>query len=285
MLSVGQIIDKSWHHFTKHLGALLAISAWYLLIAILNIIVAWITPISPDVVTYTSLERIGIILSIFVNFIVTPILSVWVYNALILKIHAQESEQEIDARTLKKKSWRAIWPQIVVGILIGLAVLATILFLAPGFLFSLLGSALNSTGFAAISFALLLLGAIGTGLSAIYLVVRYQFAPIAVLLQNKRGKHALSESKRMVKGRFWPVFWRVVLPKALFLFVFFAVQILFLLLLQFIVYNIAGLNLLLAASIFSIGSTFIFFVLMVFLQPIILSADYLLYKSAFNSLN
>lgn len=81
---------------------------------------------------------------------------------------------------------RLIWPALLSSVLVGLAVLGgLILLIIPGIIFA----------------------------------IWFSFTAYSVALDEKKGAEALKESHNLVRGRWWAVFWRLVIPGLLFTFI------------------------------------------------------------------
>lgn len=116
----------------------------------------------------------------FVFFIAAGLVSLWIGIALLRAVAERYDGREArDPKTLLKESTTLIWPVIVASILNGLAVVGgIILFIIPGIIFS----------------------------------IWFAFTMYAVVLDNARGTKALSLSKHLVRGRWWAVFVRLLVP-------------------------------------------------------------------------
>jgi hypothetical protein len=123
------------------------------------------------------------------------------------------------------------------------------------------------------------LGLTATISLVVFVSIRLAFSSYALLIENHRGLSALQRSSRLVRGRFWAVLVRFLLPKMLFFFVLFALQGLLLFVLQFAAREIGGLDFLLVGQIFSLGRTIVFLALSALIQPLVLTADYLIFRS------
>jgi len=106
--------------------------------------------------------------------------NIWVTIALsktIKKIHHNEPIEDWK-KTISNNSY-LIWPVLLTSIMTTvLVVIGSILFLIPGILF----------------------------------FIWYVFTFHTVIFDNKRGIEALKASKELVVGRWWQIFWRIVIP-------------------------------------------------------------------------
>jgi hypothetical protein len=98
----------------------------------------------------------------------------------------------------------------------------------------------------------------------------YSFAVFEAVLNNKRGMEALSESKKLVSGRWWAILWRLIGPSIPLIIVVFVVQ--------FIVGIIA-----VAFHSFAVSqllTLIVNYVLYFFILPYSMSAQMMLYQDA-----
>ena len=118
-------------------------------------------------------------------------INIWIEIAIIIIINQVYHHLPIDINLILENSFKKIPSLFLVAILVTLITLGgLILFIIPG----------------------------------IIMAIWYAFAQYVNVLEQKdnKGLMALKSSKELVKGRWWPVFWRVVLPG---LFVFFFIII------------------------------------------------------------
>lgn len=282
LISVGAILDRSWQHYTKHFLELVSISAWLLLLAVLNIVSVWL---SPDTLVATSgspmsaASTVGLILYALTFFVLAPILSIWISNRLIKGIDQQLSGRTINLKELSTFGWKYFFPRLLVGFLTGVLVLAPMLLLVPGGAFAALSAATGSAALSILSTALIFIGVIAAGLGCVYIAVRVLFSPYTLLLENKRGRDAVKASAKLSAGKWWATFWRVVIPAVVFYFFMFTIQFFLLLLLKNIILSVAGLNVTLAAQLYNIGSGTVFIVLNALVAPLLVIANMLVYRS------
>jgi len=149
-------------------------SNWTKLVAI----AAWsiIPVVASMLIAYIpeSLWLAALFLSIAVG-IGAMVIGLWVYVALTLTIAKIYNKEKPDAEKIYQISWEKIIPLLWVSILTGLAIFGgTLLLIIPGILFA----------------------------------VWFGFSSVICVLEGTRGSAALSESKQLVSGKWWSVFWR-----------------------------------------------------------------------------
>lgn len=116
--------------------------------------------------------------------IAAGVVSLWVSVGLIRAVaDCYEGRTSKSVKEELKDTTQLILPTIFISILVGLAILGgIILLIIPGIIFS----------------------------------IWFAFGTYAVVLDNKRGRAALSWSKQLVKGRWWATLWRLLLPGLVF---------------------------------------------------------------------
>lgn len=283
LISVGSVIDRAWEHYTKHFLELMSISAWLLLLAILNIFSTWLSPDSalttPGAGPLSVMQIFGLILYGATFFVLAPILSIWISNRLIKGINQQLSGKTINLKELSADGWRLFFPRLLVGLLTTLLILAPLLLLAPGGLLSLLSVATKSGGLSMAATALIFLGVIASFLGCVYVAVRVFFSPYALVLDNSRGRQAIKASAALSRGRWWSTLWRVAIPTVVFYFGMTTIQILILFVLKTVILQVAGLNAAFASELYNIGSGTIFIILNTLVAPLVVTANCLIYQS------
>lgn len=123
----------------------------------------------------------------FVGIVCSFFAMLWFSLAFLRVVARRYEHQPVGSLKQEIESTKSsIWPCLWVSILGGIIILAgMVLFIIPGIIFN----------------------------------VWYYFSTYEVLLHNKKGMQALSESKQLVKGRWWGVFWRLLLPGAVFILI------------------------------------------------------------------
>jgi hypothetical protein len=108
-------------------------------------------------------------------FAASVIVGLWVNVCLIQATAKIYLAEKLEMAPIYNQSWNKIWPFLWVSILTGLFVFfGMLLLIIPGIIFS----------------------------------VWYAFATYANVLENTRGRAALSQSKALVSGKWWSVCWR-----------------------------------------------------------------------------
>lgn len=280
LITVGEVIDRSWHHYTKHFVELMSVAAWLLVVAILNTIATWLYPemtygVPSDL---SGIDLFAVILYAVNFLLIAPVISIWVFNTTIRLIDRERKQQPIRLKELSAEGWKFFLPRVLVGFLAFLCAAAPFVLLVPLALLSLAANRLLPQ-IGTISTLLFVFGLFAAVAVTIYIMIRIFFAAYELLLNDRRGKKAIQGSLEVTARRFWPVFWRVVIPKVIFFFGLFAIQLFLTFLLRTVSTNIAGLNFELGVRLYTIGSGLIFIILGALLNPLLMTSDYLVFQS------
>ncbi|GEM_PF-2930825 len=125
--------------------------------------------------------------------------------------------------TQKSVLWRAVGVNLLVGLYSIVPYLAAMLLMmlaVPGVL-----SGDTGAGFGPLFGLSMLLMAYGF-FHALYVTVAYMFAMMDVALKGSTIKEAMTNSKKMVKGRWWAMLFRLVIPAFVFVLPFYVFQLL-----------------------------------------------------------
>lgn len=115
-------------------------------------------------------------------FLVYGILNTWIMIRLLMWILPNDQGKIADPKEARV-AWSFFFPMIWISILMSLAVLGgLILFVIPG----------------------------------IWLAISLMFSRFFLIEDNLHGVQSLAASRALVKGRWWPVLWRLVVPGILF---------------------------------------------------------------------
>ena len=288
LITVGQLIDHAWDHYRKNFIELISISAWLLILAVLYAVAYALYPSVTDFAAgydYTLSQNIGIWLAIITGLIIAPILGFWVFIALVRLIENQAKGQRTNLRNLSKSSWKLFLPFVFVNILFALLIASPLLALIPGFLLIVLGAIKSMTVVGSIGTVLLGIGIMFVVIMILYWAVRYFFIGYSLILDGHKGRAAFTASRKIIGHRFWPVFWRLVIPKILYFLVFAIIQFILISIGYALIMGLTGLNFDLAERLLSIFTMLVALLITIAINPIILITDYLIYDSAKTSKN
>jgi len=121
-----------------------------------------------------------------VNFILTLaswILSVFITVALTLAMDAVFKKEPVNLKNIYRLSYSKIFWGVIISILVTIAIgFGTLLLIIPGIIFS----------------------------------VWFSFSLYIFILENKKGTEAISASRQLVRGKFWPILWRWLAPNIVY---------------------------------------------------------------------
>jgi hypothetical protein len=222
LISLGQILDSTWDFYTKNFKTIMKVTVWFFLISLFTIMGSILSPagnaqflIEQDLLTLG--HKLGMIISILAPSIGTGIVSIWIFLSLVRTIDELQTKKRSDLKAVSKKSWKDFFPYLIMSFLRGVIFIIPTLAVLPGLVLIVASIGLSGgIGFSGFAIALTILGAV-TGIILLALFwVWFSFPGYEMVLEGKGIMQSLKESKRLVKGRFWPVFWRLLIPKVIF---------------------------------------------------------------------
>jgi len=144
-------------------------------------IIAWllIPSVILSLLPYFVSSPVAFLAANFMISLASWVLSVLITIAIILAMDAVLKKEPIKLKNIYNLSYSKTFSGIIISILVSLAVgFGTILLIIPGIIFS----------------------------------VWFSFSLYVLVLENKKGTEALSASRQLVKGKFWPILWRWIAP-------------------------------------------------------------------------
>lgn len=283
LITVGELIDRSWEIFRSRMTELLSISGWLIATAILFALALAFYPFASTLqlgAGLTNLEATGVVLFSITSLVVTPIISFWIYVALAKAADASIARQHMTAREAMRKTRAAFFPSLLTSVLVMLMIVwAIVIGFAPAAIVAALGI-LTIFGPLIILANLLLVAGIFV---ALFLSVKwgvyYFFAPYVTMLDASPGKLALETSRRLIVGRFWSVLIRIAVPKLVFIiFGVFAMSIIAYVV-GILIDASTGLNLDVQLRISTMTSTIVPILIAALINPLIVISDVLLLRS------
>ena len=283
LITVGQIIDHAWDHYRKHFVELISVSSWLLIVAVLYTIAFAFYPSELTIITgqeLTLVENLSYYLTLITSLIVVPIVGHWIFIGLTRLTHRQGKEKKTNLRDLAKTNWKSFWPLVLVNILYGLLLFSALAFLVPGLTLVILSEVASIALIGSLGTILLILGLFLVLILALWWSVRYFFVGYTLLIDDHHGRAAFTASRKAVGSRFWPVFWRILIPKVLYFFIFASIQFVLGSLIYMLVAGFSGLNLELTARLITITGVFLAVGISILMNPLVIITDYLIYQSA-----
>ena len=221
ILTIGELIDRSWEHYRREFVDLMSVSGWILVVAIVNIIALAAYPSASTLLgdtALTSMEAFGVGLYAFANWILAPLIGLWVFIVLVRLVRSQLSGRRGAVREAMADGTHLFFPTMLVSALVLLIMAGTVVIaFGPSALLSLAGTVMGTEILFVLASVALIIGVITAILLGFRWSVRYYFAPFALLIDDIRGRSTLPASRAITEGRFLEVLLRLVVPKLVFI--------------------------------------------------------------------
>lgn len=211
LISIGQIIDKTFHLYQKHFISYVRIGVWLFLSVPLLILVNIIFPLIHD--PLTSVIVVGAIT--LVNTVLTLIVSYFVSNALIFSTEAYEEGKKSNPQAIREAAWSRVGHVFVQGLLLALMLVLAMCLLIPGVGLLIVSSLTETESVVLPSLGMFLLFAGGVTAAALvaWFGVVFPFAPFSLLLERRGIVESIRHAFALVRGRWWATMVRVIVPK------------------------------------------------------------------------
>jgi len=199
---------------------------------------------------------------------------------LLQAIAFQRASKNVDHKSLEKNSWKSFISYVWILFLKYIASIIPLAVLIPG-----LGLIIFNTAgpqipvLSALGILLLFIGMIVALGTIIWISVSIHFSEYLLIFENKKGIKALKAAKDLVKGRFWQVLWRVVLPKLLFILPFIFAAYILTFLAYMLIPSAAGISIEAYEKMALISRNLITTIIFALSTPFLYIADYLIYDS------
>jgi uncharacterized membrane protein len=283
LISINELIDQSWEHYRREFPELMSVSGWLLLVAIANIAALALYPSASHIVADGALgttESAGVALYAVTNWALAPALGLWTFLSLARLVAGQLSSLRPSPGEAMAEGARLFFPAVAVSVLLFLLIAAVVAIgFGPGALLSVAAAATGNAALAILSSASLVVGVIVALVLGFRWSVRYYFAPFALVVDGIRPRASLPASRELTEGRAWGVLWRLVFPKLVFaLFAILGVSVIAFVF-SLVTNALAGLNLDAQLRLSTISTTVLSTIAAVLVNPLIVTADVLLYRS------
>ena len=283
LISVGELIDRSWDVYRLRFVELLSVSGWFIVTAILLAVALAFYPSATKLQVgsvLTATETMGVVMFSLTTLLITPLLSFWLYTSLTKMLGAHFSLKPVDPKIALHEGRDVFIPTAITSIRVMLMVLlAVVIGFGPAAILATVGSLTNVSGFIILANVLLVAGIFVSLFLSIKWMVYYILAPLITILDGIRGKEALAQSRSMIEGRFWAVLIRIVIPKLVFvLFGVFAMSIVGYLV-GILIDVSGGINLDIQLRISTMTQTIVPILIATFINPLIIISDVLLLRS------
>lgn len=285
LISIGGLIDKSWDHYRANFADLLNLSAWILVVSVIDIIALALFPKASTLLntsaSLTGAETLGVILTFVNSAVITPIVSIWILIALSLLINAQlTGKSKGQVKEAARAGLKLFWPATYILVLVFLVLVGAVLSgIAPAFIASAIFGLVNAGALFILSSLLLFIGVIVAIILSVKWGVEYVLSPYALFLENKRGPEALKRSKQLIQGRFFDAFIRMLIPKLVFALVGIIALAILVYLANILTGATAGLNLDLQLRLGTIINSIFPALIAVFINPLLVIVDVILYQN------
>lgn len=287
LISIGQLIDQTWDHYTKFFKILMRVSLWALVLPPLMIIRIFLTP-DGEVNTLAALLSgqgdliawVGVFFGAIVSLLVIPIVTIWIYINLVKVIEAQDQKKSVSLQSLRAYGWKTFFSYLYVAVIKSIITLLPLLLLVPGM--ALIWTNIFYDGGATwgvISTIVTFVGMLAALIFMIILGVQLAFAGFERLVGEKVGLTAIKGTRALVQGRFWKTLWRLLVPKIIFGFAAALLQIIASLAVIALSYGLYAITQTTGDIGVLVIATFLSTGVAILTTPIFIIADYLLYDS------
>ncbi len=218
LITVPELIGQSWKLYWQHWRALKPYM-WSMFVPTFLLAMVGVLGLFSD--GFLPVSRVATTILVFLAFLL-----VLVFTTLILLTLLVALKQLAESGTVPR--WRDAWSLMTsrllsviwASILSRLAVCLAALAMVPSLIFLGLGQALSqSSAIKVIILAGTLLGILGLIITLCLTAqfsLWYRFTTFRVLFEGEKGWAAVQSSKRLVKGRWWGILWRVWAPSFVF---------------------------------------------------------------------
>lgn len=283
LITVGELIDRSWEHYRREFVDLMSVSGWILVVALVNIVALAIYPSASKIIgdaTLTASESFGVGLYAFANWILAPLVGLWVFIVLVRLVRSQLSGRRGGVREAMADGTRYFFPALLVSLLIFLILVGVLLIgFGPSIVLSLIAAAAANGMLSVLASMSLVVGMIVAIVLGFRWSVHYYFAPYTLLLDDVRGRATLPASRKAVEGRFWSVLLRLAVPKLVFLLLGAMAMAVVIFVFSLATGALAGLNIDVQLRLSTISTSVLSTIVAALLNPIVVTADLMLYQS------
>lgn len=287
LISLGEVIDKSWDHYVDHFKQLMVISLWALIIPALMVVRIFLAPDGELLALAEILESggdflswFGVIFGTLVSLIAVPVITVWIYINIVKAVESQSKNKPVDLKALRAFGWKNFFSYVWVALIKAVVTALPVLALIPGIIAIYFNISTDGGVFFGVVSTLLMLVGVATAFALITMLsVQLGFAGFERLLGDKRGFKAISGSRSLVKGRFWKTLLRIFVGKLVFFLVVMVLQFA----VMFIVSLGSAITLLsdatMISALFAILNLFLLTGIGILSTPIFIIVDYVIYDS------
>ncbi len=220
LISLSELIDRVWEQYRGSLVSFLSLSGWILIPGLFYIIALAFYPTVDTIVlseTLTNSQSVGVILFAFTRDVIGPIIALWTFIACVHFGTDQLERGRGDVQAAMREGWKTFVPALASTALFVLLLSASFLVtIGPGAILTILTSGITQGWVVLVRNLLLIVGVPAAAYFSIRWFIEYQFAPLIAALGDKKPLDSFKASATLLKGRFWAVAIRSVVPKIVF---------------------------------------------------------------------
>lgn len=283
LITVGELIDRSWEHYRREFVDLMSVSGWILVVALVNIVALAIYPSASKIIgdaALTSTESFGVGLYAFANWVLAPLVGLWVFIVLVRLVRSQLSGRRGAMHEAVADGTRYFLPTLLVSLLIFLILVGVLLIgFGPSVVLSLIAAAAGNGTLSVLASLSLVVGVVVAIVLGFRWSVHYYFAPYTLLIDDVRGRATLPASRKAVEGRFWSVLLRLAVPKLVFLLLGAMAMAVIMFVFSLGTGFLTGLNVDVQLRLSTIFTSVLSTIVAALLNPLVVTADLMLYQS------
>ncbi len=286
LISLGELIDQTWNIYHKHFKTLITISAWLLIVGILNMIALIFYPDANSVAqsifndrALSGTETTGVLLYAITLYLVNPILNIWIFGSTILTAKNIINRKSVNLKKIYRESAKLFLPALLVIILTALILIGAFLIAYGPSVILLLLAALFKSGMLTTLAAVIYIPSIFVAtILAFRWGIFYIFSSYSVFIENTSGIAAIKRSKSLVQGRFWNTVVLFAVPKIIAIVIAAVLMYVFLFAVSLLT-STYSTDLNAHLRLFSYLDELIPIAAAILLNPVLIIADVLLYQS------
>jgi hypothetical protein len=220
LLSIGTLIDRSWDVYRSHLKTWMKIVLWFLVPSFVYIVGVLLAPAESNLALVelrglTPLEDAGVFIKDTLTQIVILFVTAWVTLQTIKALQLFE-KQQFSLKEVQRYAFKRSGGFIVLTILRYVLIGLPAVLILPGFGLNLLGIQAGNGLLSLFGVLVMLIGIILSIIGIVYVAVQVNFVSTAFVLEELSFWRAFKRSRELVKGQFWPILFRLVVPKLIF---------------------------------------------------------------------
>ncbi len=221
LISIGQIIDKTWDTYRFNFPQMMKIMLWLFVSSVFFIIGVIMAPVGDTSFLFsqglvTPIQTIGMIIASPLTWLVTLAITLWTFISVVLIIDGTRSNKKQDIKSIQKIGFKKLPQFTIVSLLRWLIKESSILAIAPGILLILwnLSSGVNLI-LGGLSILVTFIGIIVGFVFFTLFSIQFAFAGLENVIGGKGIVASIKGSRNLVKNRFWATLIRLIIPKLL----------------------------------------------------------------------